>query len=252
MSIVDAGGNVKATYKYDPYGNVLTATGTMAEVNPIRYRGYYYDTETGLYYVSSRYYDPEIGRFINADALVSTGQGILGNNMFAYCRNNPVCRVDISGNADEEADLDDETKDELFHQPMGGGQTSTEPTIGTSSGPGAGTGGGYGTSTGTTGGTFSGVYTSGGAGTGTTTNTVGTGKAPSHGTPGSTYTQLSSDGKGTVISETTYNEYSQRGQRIDWVGRSHGVGLPHIHKYNYGYIDGVLRRTGEHTEAYLD
>ena len=49
-----------------------------------------YDVETGFYYVSSRYYDPEVGRFINADSLVSTGQGILGNNMFAYCLNNPV------------------------------------------------------------------------------------------------------------------------------------------------------------------
>ena len=56
-----------------------------------------YDRETGLYYLQSRYYDPEVGRFINADALVSTGQGILGNNMFAYCLNNPVCRKDIGG-----------------------------------------------------------------------------------------------------------------------------------------------------------
>ena len=56
-----------------------------------------YDAETGFYYVSSRYYDPEIGRFINADAFASTGQGIIGNNMFAYCGNNPVVRADPSG-----------------------------------------------------------------------------------------------------------------------------------------------------------
>ena len=69
----------------------------MADINPIRYRGYYYDTETGFYYVSSRYYDPEIGRWINADGFISTGQDITGYNMFAYCGNNPVNRKDPTG-----------------------------------------------------------------------------------------------------------------------------------------------------------
>ena len=88
-------------YAYDAWGNVLDISGTYASTlgqnNPIRYRGYYYDSETGFYYVSSRYYDPEIGRWINADGYVSTGQGVLGNNMFAYCGNNPVNRVDHTG-----------------------------------------------------------------------------------------------------------------------------------------------------------
>ena len=57
--------------------------------------------ETGLYYLQSRYYAPAIGRFINADSFASTGQGILGNNMFAYCRNNPVIRADHDGRDDE-------------------------------------------------------------------------------------------------------------------------------------------------------
>ena len=65
--------------------------------HPLRYRGYVYDDETNLYYLQSRYYDPEMGRFINADALVSTGQGLLGNNMFAYCNNNPVIFCDPCG-----------------------------------------------------------------------------------------------------------------------------------------------------------
>ena len=65
--------------------------------NPLRYRGYYYDVETGWYYLNSRYYDPATGRFINADGYASTGQGLLGANMFAYCLNNPVNRVDPSG-----------------------------------------------------------------------------------------------------------------------------------------------------------
>ncbi len=66
-------------------------------MNPLRYRGYVYDSETELYYLQSRYYDPELGRFINADVYVSTDQGILGNNMFAYCNNNPISHIDPSG-----------------------------------------------------------------------------------------------------------------------------------------------------------
>lgn len=69
----------------------------MASINPLRYRGYYYDQETGLYFLMSRYYDPAICRFINADSFASTGQGILGYNMFAYCLNNPVNWEDLTG-----------------------------------------------------------------------------------------------------------------------------------------------------------
>ena len=97
MSIIDETGTPVATYEYDPYGNIVTTTGTLAEVNPLRYRGYVYDAESGFYYLQSRYYDPEIGRFINADSYASTGQGIIGNNMFAYCNNNPAMRVDFDG-----------------------------------------------------------------------------------------------------------------------------------------------------------
>jgi RHS repeat-associated protein len=70
---------------------------TLGALNPLRYRGYVYDTETGFYYLQSRYYDPQIGRFLNADAFTSTGQGLLGNNMFAYCYNNSVCMADYQG-----------------------------------------------------------------------------------------------------------------------------------------------------------
>ena len=98
VRIVDASGNTVASYEYDPYGKVISATGTLAEVNPIRYRGYYYDNETGLYYLQSRYYDPAIGRFVNADEYASTGQGIIGHNMFAYCNNCPITQSDATGN----------------------------------------------------------------------------------------------------------------------------------------------------------
>ncbi|MEG0772707.1 RHS repeat-associated core domain-containing protein [Clostridium sp.] len=65
--------------------------------NPYRYRGYRYDTETGLYYLQSRYYNPEWGRFINADALIGQTGELLGHNMFAYTKNNPVNFKDDSG-----------------------------------------------------------------------------------------------------------------------------------------------------------
>ena len=97
MSIVDGTGAVVAEYEYDPYGNIISATGELAEVNPLRYRGYVFDSECSLYYLQSRYYDPSIGRFLNADSYASTGQGVLGNNMFAYCNNNPVRRMDPTG-----------------------------------------------------------------------------------------------------------------------------------------------------------
>ena len=99
--LVSTSGARVVTYTYDAWGNPLATTGTMASTlgsaNPLRYRGYVYDTETGLYYLQSRYYNPGWGRFINADGYASTGQGIIGNNMFAYCGNNPVIRHDPTG-----------------------------------------------------------------------------------------------------------------------------------------------------------
>ena len=70
---------------------------TLGTLNPIRYRGYVYDQESGLYYLQSRYYDPEVGRFLNADTLASTKNVSIGCNVFAYCRNNPVNRIDSDG-----------------------------------------------------------------------------------------------------------------------------------------------------------
>ena len=97
MKLVDASGNVVASYEYDPYGKVLSATGPMADANPLRYRGYVYDQETGFYYLQSRYYDPTIGRFLNADGYASTGQGIIGHNTYTYCLNNPINNFDSLG-----------------------------------------------------------------------------------------------------------------------------------------------------------
>ena len=88
-----------AQYTYDPYGKLRSATGTIAEDNPLRYRGYYYDTETGFYYLISRYYDPAICRFISADDVSCLGANgdIISLNLFAYCGNDPVNKADEAG-----------------------------------------------------------------------------------------------------------------------------------------------------------
>ncbi len=99
IGIYDESGSCVAKYNYNAWGvcTVQTNVGGIATLNPIRYRGYYYDTHTGLYYLQSRYYNPDWGRFISPDCYVSTGQGLLGNNMYLYCNNNPVMYVDPSG-----------------------------------------------------------------------------------------------------------------------------------------------------------
>ena len=101
-----------ATYTYDAWGeklhildsdgNEITSSSNIAIINPLRYRGYYYDTETGWYYLQSRYYDPANHRFINADSYASTNpMDAISCNMFAYCENNPVNLSDNSGHAGE-------------------------------------------------------------------------------------------------------------------------------------------------------
>jgi len=103
--LVTTSGTRVVTYTYDAWGNPLATTGSLAstlgEQNPLRYRGYVYDTETGLYYLQSRYYNPGWGRFINADdtalLLSSPGKAHWDKNVFAYCDNNPLNRVDEDG-----------------------------------------------------------------------------------------------------------------------------------------------------------
>ena len=86
-----------ASYEYDTWGNVTYSTGTMAKINPLKYRGYYHDAESGFYYLQSRYYDPAIGRFVNADDRLSLQTGFFDMNQFAYCCNNPVNMQDQTG-----------------------------------------------------------------------------------------------------------------------------------------------------------
>ena len=99
--IVDANGNIQTEYVYNAWGEILEVKGTaeIGSVNPLRYRGYYYDTESGFYYVSNRYYDAVVSRFLNADAgIAGVGGELLGCNMFAYSFNNPVNMDDQDGN----------------------------------------------------------------------------------------------------------------------------------------------------------
>ena len=103
IAVYNSTGTKVATYTYTDawgnhsvsYSNSGASTGVI--YNPFRYRGYYYDADLGMYYLQSRYYDAKICRFISADSYTSTGQGILGNNMFAYCNNDPVNNVDPAG-----------------------------------------------------------------------------------------------------------------------------------------------------------
>ena len=100
-AILDSGGKIAASYDYDAWGNCTvydSSDAAIGDLNPLRYRGYYYDAETSFYYLQSRYYDPAICRFINADTFATTdANGLLSANMFAYCENNPIMRVDADG-----------------------------------------------------------------------------------------------------------------------------------------------------------
>ena len=105
VAVYDEDGTKLISYTYDAWGNFTTTyhngctASHIANLNPFRYRGYYYDSELGMYYLQSRYYDPVIGRFISADSVVAgIGGGILGNNMYAYAFNNPVNLLDQDGN----------------------------------------------------------------------------------------------------------------------------------------------------------
>ena len=113
VGILDSSYNIVAQYRYDAWGKIISITdgsgvdvssntSHVGNINPLRYRGYYYDIETGFYYVSSRYYDPEVGRWISPEPNVYEGEfdenaGLIGYNVYAYCANNPVNNLDPTG-----------------------------------------------------------------------------------------------------------------------------------------------------------
>ena len=107
VGILNSSGTLVAKYTYDAWGKLLSVTDAagndksadasfIGNINPVRYRSYYYDTETGLYYLQSRYYDPEVGRWINGDTVIDNAS-IVGTNVFTYCWNNPISYCDTTG-----------------------------------------------------------------------------------------------------------------------------------------------------------
>ena len=108
IGILDDNYNVLVKYTYDSWGNIISIldnnnndissdTNHIANINPYRYRSYYYDRETNLYYLNSRYYNPIWGRFINADSMIIQNTSLLGCNLYIYSFNNPINLVDLSG-----------------------------------------------------------------------------------------------------------------------------------------------------------
>ena len=101
IAIIDDYAERVVNYEYSAWGELLSVTGSKADtvgmLNPFRYHCYCYDTETGLYYLNSRYYDPTTQRFLNGDKYASSGAGIIGFNMFTYCLNDPILLADNSG-----------------------------------------------------------------------------------------------------------------------------------------------------------
>ena len=100
IEVLDEEFNVVAEYTYDAWGVVRVNNLTeekIGDINPYRYRGYYYDTETNLYYLNSRYYNPVLGRFISADSFLGANGDILEYNLYIYCSNNPIVYSDPSG-----------------------------------------------------------------------------------------------------------------------------------------------------------
>ncbi len=103
VAVYNSSGTKLVSYLYDAWGNQTITThvsGTAAQYNPFRYRGYYYDADFGLYYLQSRYYDSMSYRFINADGIEYLGSaGIISYNLYAYCNNNPISYVDPTGHS---------------------------------------------------------------------------------------------------------------------------------------------------------
>ena len=104
VRVYNSDGVSLVSYVYTAWGERTSTTyhhggaNTTVTNNPFTYRGYYYDKDLDLYYLQSRYYDSKVCRFISPDTYISTGQGIIGHNMYAYCNNNPVNYVDHTGN----------------------------------------------------------------------------------------------------------------------------------------------------------
>lgn len=305
-SIIDTEGNIICTYTYDGYGNHIvldengkedTSLTSIGHLNPFRYRGYFFDEESGLYYLNSRYYDPETGRFISPDVLSildETKGQINGLNLYMYCNDNPIMFYDPNGNFAIGAflmglavsSLVSWGLTQIFGAQIFGGMSSivngasailTSVSLFAFGPIGWVIGGigivagltsiafgiaeiqeglGYGNwlkSIGITGNLYNGLYigsniasslvTIGGNIYRNSRITSGTGQANKTGKAYSRYYQMKDD---KVVSITHYGKGGYRNYRIDLVGRTHKVPLPHKHNYyvyneylNKGPIDKI-------------
>ena len=108
IGILDSNCNLIVKYRYDSWGNIISITDNNGNnivdnnhigiINPFRYRSYYYDSETNLYYLNSKYYSPVLKRFLNADVILGANKDIMSYNLYAYCSNNPISYLDSFGN----------------------------------------------------------------------------------------------------------------------------------------------------------
>ena len=109
VALLDSDHTLVARYEYDSWGNIVSITDGngndvrtndvhIANINPFRYRSYYYDKEIGMYYLNTRYYNPTWRRFLNADSGIMINKSLVGNNLYAYVDNNPINKTDENGN----------------------------------------------------------------------------------------------------------------------------------------------------------
>jgi len=287
--LVDNDGRIVVEYRYDAFGNtisikeyndqnLLTAL-NIALINQYRYRGYHYDSEVNLYYLNSRYYNPEIGRFINADGIIGQVGNIQSTNMFAYCANNPVMFTDSTGYAWWHWGLAVVVVATLIGVSIATfgatavfssvilasqGLASCSMGLTVASFAIVGSSLGFVSSVIYAGlssssieefndyGTYGLVTTALGAGIGvlvgygaySSYNTSGIYSTPKESRPNSSYTQY--DSKSDLVSKTYYNNFGQQQVRIDY-GHAHyikgyGYAQPHIHVYDYDFINGIYRR----------
>ena len=103
-AVIDSQGTRLVSYSYGDFGETAETVADSdearlaARINPFRFKGYFYDRETGFYYLKSRYYSPELGRFISADGEIGRVGNTMGMNLYAYCKNNPINLSDEGGN----------------------------------------------------------------------------------------------------------------------------------------------------------
>ena len=233
VAVYNSSGAKVATYNYtDAWGNhsISYSNGgasTGAQYNPFRYRGYYYDTDLGMYYLQSRYYDAKICRFISADIYVSTGQGIIGFNMYAYCRNKPVTRVDDEGTVDQDFVSDEDILDESVQDGKGTGNGSLASNNSGNNGESMGCCGSYSQST-----PF-------------VPSSYWQRNAPKYGTPSTTITfnKYNSYTNKVETSTVFYDFAGRQTFRIDYTnhGRAIDHSNPHSHTYLFDkcYPEGV-------------